>query len=331
MKRLMDQALHTQQAALRRTCAELRQPRCKFRRQPASEQTEGQDLAAAQAAAAAAAAQLLAEEEARGQQQAARAAAKAAKRQRQKARRQQQAVSEAADNPGSSTAPEVALQQGAHAQANPLTETAPTAAGVPTLSPSAAPQQAGTSSVGSCDSSVGKAAAADADEEIVEELMCVLGLAGSGGIGSPAASSASSRGSPTSTVPAASLPRPPSAGPAAPATPAAARPSGPLPSSTQQRHWDAAALFDLACPITQETMRQPVLAADGHTYERGAIQGKPQGAYRQLEASLDAGGRRLSPAGLPGHAEEAPRGPPHRPRPLTASLPACSLDRSADG
>lgn len=32
-------------------------------------------------------------------------------------------------------------------------------------------------------------------------------------------------------------------------------------------------LCELRCPITQEPLQDPVLAADGNTYERAAIQG----------------------------------------------------------
>ena len=36
---------------------------------------------------------------------------------------------------------------------------------------------------------------------------------------------------------------------------------------------DAGMLQDVVCPITQEPMEDPVLAADGHTFERSAIEG----------------------------------------------------------
>lgn len=48
---------------------------------------------------------------------------------------------------------------------------------------------------------------------------------------------------------------------------------------------DASLLNEAFCPITQEPLKEPVVAADGHTYERAAIQGEPQ-------EGLGLGGRR---------------------------------------
>lgn len=69
-----------------------------------------------------------------------------------------------------------------------------------------------------------------------------------------------------------SLRKPPMAALMAPATPprhACLRPS----TSVERRGEQArpAALHSFICPITHEIMRDPVVAADGHSYERAAI------------------------------------------------------------
>jgi hypothetical protein len=53
-----------------------------------------------------------------------------------------------------------------------------------------------------------------------------------------------------------------------------------LPASTL-----SGLLSDLLCPITQEPMRDPVVAADGRTYERTAIEGEWMHGCRCLECN----------------------------------------------
>jgi hypothetical protein len=47
----------------------------------------------------------------------------------------------------------------------------------------------------------------------------------------------------------------------------------PVKAEAQAAGLDEGLLADLLCPITQELMEDPVVAADGETYERAAIQG----------------------------------------------------------
>jgi hypothetical protein len=49
-------------------------------------------------------------------------------------------------------------------------------------------------------------------------------------------------------------------------------PASPVPPSSATS-LPPGLLSELMCPITQEPMRDPVVAADGHTYERSAIEG----------------------------------------------------------
>jgi hypothetical protein len=122
------------------------------------------------------------------------------------------------------------------------------------------------------------------DEAEVEELLRHLGLAAADGTGAPAnsvagASSAKKqqRISKGTSKPEAALPVPtpdgaistPPAKPPAPPTIVVATPS----PSCHPVMLEPAVLGDLLCPITQEPMRDPVLAADGTTYERRAIEG----------------------------------------------------------
>eukprot|EP00887_Chlorella_sp_A99_P007808 scaffold20.g7808.t1 len=204
--------------------------------------------------AAAAAAELLAEEERRTAQQAAKATAKAAKRQRQKERRRRPAA-----------APEAAVAQ---------------------------PQQSSTLRSGSThaaeqqvlltpDAEVPEPAAAEesadslADAELAQ-LMLDMGVsqAAAGAWGSAGAGAAAD------TSPLASVAEP------APASPVAQRQqqaggmgvaggtsaAGASINSTEAAAARDALICELLCPITHEPMHDPVLAADGRTYERPAIE-----------------------------------------------------------
>ncbi|KAL4425129.1 hypothetical protein ABPG77_008234 [Micractinium sp. CCAP 211/92] len=239
--------------------------------------TEVKVLEAAQAAAAAAAAQLLAEEEAQ-QQQAARAAAKAAKRQRQQERRHQEAGGKAAENAGSVAGPPEMLQQEAADEAEPPAKTdgcdGAAAMDLPTPRVRAEPPLAGNSSASSSGSSTDKTAGGSADGDEVEQLMQALGLSDSIASSRPPGGSFTGLGgSPErgGIVASGASPASPACNFAAPATPAASPSSHSQPSAARKRSAGATAPEDLACPITHGTMRQPVLAADGHTYEHAAI------------------------------------------------------------
>ncbi|HSX19805.1 MAG TPA: U-box domain-containing protein [Gammaproteobacteria bacterium] len=55
---------------------------------------------------------------------------------------------------------------------------------------------------------------------------------------------------------------------------------------------------DISCPITQEIMHDPVVASDGHTYERAAIEKWLQSSKRSPVAGFDLSNKKL----IPNHA-----------------------------
>ena len=56
------------------------------------------------------------------------------------------------------------------------------------------------------------------------------------------------------------------------ASPAAAGPPVSMPGAAAEERRRLALMGDLRCPITLEVMRDPVIAGDGHSYERSAIE-----------------------------------------------------------
>lgn len=331
-------AAQYKQAAAEKLLAQLER-RCRKARpaawSPSKQQPQAQRcpqtaaLGDAAAAAEAAAAALLAAEEQEAQQQAAAKAARAAKRQRQKGRR-------AAAAQAASAAP-AALQavEGPGSGGSCPTHEQPKAAHGATDAPHGA-----------------AAPSAAADARSTEQLAAQHAEQPAGSAHSSAATAH------PSTHPAAAhlrLPLPEGA-PAVctllPAGPASLPVSGGSASSTGGRscstsgtsggggpgaggaraQLDEGVLSELLCPITQEPMADPVLAADGETYERASIQGgwghamggvgrvcswkvaklplhlhpRPPPSRRSLDCQ--AGGRRAG-ALLPAHQ---PAAAPHR-------------------
>lgn len=255
------------------------------------------ELAAAASAADAAAAQLLEEEEREAAQHAARMAAKAARRQRQRARKQQAAT---AEQQGSRQSMEAApLQQGAdrgleaHLQwqlaseggattAHPADESEPEQLSCPpsTAHPDGTPISLATSSHAGSQhltvppGDVEAPAAEGTSSEMVQHSPTTAGCSG------PATADFATQDTPTSAHPSprtTSTPHPPCC-PAAEKPPSATAsapipPQAPAPAPALCLGDDL--LSELCCPITQEPMQDPVLAADGQTYERSAIQGGP--------------------------------------------------------
>ena len=56
-----------------------------------------------------------------------------------------------------------------------------------------------------------------------------------------------------------------------------------------------ASLYGLACPLTKQLMRNPVVAADGYTYERAAIERWMAGCTRSPITSAPLPSQELVP------------------------------------
>lgn len=87
----------------------------------------------------------------------------------------------------------------------------------------------------------------------------------------------------------------------------------------------------LTCPITFALMQDPVLAADGHTYERAAIEGGRQAEWSQARGTAGGWPLPLHPttggAGAPASIGSRSPTPPS----LPCWVLACSLDLAAAG
>lgn len=270
----------------------------------------GASAAAADAASAAAtaAAELLEAERRERDAAQARAAAKAAKRQRQKARQQQAAAAAAMDPaPAASLEPCPAvcpMQQGGARCPLPLALQeldlnagspapqplgrkpqlcsfgSPAAAAVPAAAPckpailSPAPA-AVPPALSSAAAAPATPAAADDDEYVDALLGQLLGLS----CGSPAKSSPAAAERPALLALPPHLAAEPSPGLGSSAQAASEEASTPAaPASCGAAATPASSIGqadgppdDLCCPITQDLLRDPVIAADGFTYERSAI------------------------------------------------------------
>lgn len=145
---------------------------------------------------------------------------------------------------------------------------------------------------------------ADESDQLLYEMLASFGVGGAPAASGPTAAAAAAAAAaaveqpaseppassrPTAAAAAVEQPVPAPAVAQAPATPAAApapapaaagctadQPSGAHVGGTAAG-LDPALLADLACPLTLELMHDPVVAADGCTYERAAIAGAPAG------------------------------------------------------
>jgi hypothetical protein len=213
------------------------------------------------------------EEQAKSQQQN-RAAAKAAKRQRQKEKQQRErqlaaaaaaAVETATTEASAYDAPSAAAGS-SRRQAASAGEQCPTNHNAATVAPAA---EAAAVQQGDATQPPG----VDSGPDGLEQLMQLLGVG---------ASSREGWGKEESDRPAATVvpvqPPTPTAAPLPPA-PVLARSLVPASAGNQLSASPAATtpgtrlLQQVLCPITQEPMEEPVTAADGHTYERAAIEG----------------------------------------------------------
>ena len=281
---------------------------------PAQTQGAAEGEAGAAAAAEAAAAKLLAEEEAEAAQVAARAAAKAARRQRQRQRRKVATAEDAciAAEPEGSAPVEPAGQLAAavpaaaadrncssrHAEGAPAQGAVVAGPSMPPVSADGLAQQdaqqpavpgvvgsAAPADVASAGCAATHAPLAAPTEHRAAAASAAASVAASPAAASAAASPAAAAGSEGSAAAAAAA-----AGGSGDAGAAAGPPGEGMGEDL---------LSELCCPITTEPMDDPVLAADGETYERSAIAGRQVLAELAL-CSLGRGARcRLAWAALP--------------------------------
>ncbi len=251
------------------------------------------ELAAAASAADAAAAQLLEDEEREAAQRAARQAAKAARRQRQRARQQQAAG--AARHGGSLRggalqSPQAEGQDAGMHGVQPLAGTAVNRRTDPAdmPRPEQPPQPPSTAQPTSAAAAGGTEPSHDAASSLTlslgiqatEQPGAMDSFDGTGPQSHGAAafvSSGPATEDPAAAPPSTPTPAAPTPFPAAPAFPCCCT-SGDPPALTHGPAPTACLgedlLCELRCPITQEPMQDPVLAADGQTYDREAIQGE---------------------------------------------------------
>jgi Tfp pilus assembly protein PilE len=214
----------------------------------------------AEAAAAAAAQQLLQEEEQHTAQQQARAASKAARRQRQRDRERLQKHKRAAEAqqvaapaaPALAVAATVTAEDEEEVGQERCAKLAVAAVGLPTGEGGLPAAQSASSSPPPGLQAAHRDAPCDCDVDTeLERRMHHLGIA------QPAAEPFNDSAAAGVQASAAERQR------ALAEVSAAAGPPA----------WDVELLTELRCPITQEAMHDPVLAADGETYERSAVEG----------------------------------------------------------
>ena len=248
---------------------------------PCGQQQQAQAAARAEAEAAAekAAAELLAAEEEEQRQQASQAAGRAAKRlrqrQKQRQRQQQQATASGAGSSSQAQREETQLPVVLAGAAEPLPGAEPTAE--PTAEPAVQLASDLTADLtaeaaNTCIVSTATEPDADADAE-VELLMQQLVLSVPAAVATPGGRGGCSALEPALAAAGAGAGVGAAAAAAAAAATAGTATSALIPDPGLPARLDPALLSQLLCPISQEPMVDPVVAADGTTFERAAIEG----------------------------------------------------------